>query len=102
MTKSTVFAAMAVLALAATGCASTTSNASPATAHRECTAPGAYVVNPATNLHGFATGDASEPRVQTLDALQLQGRGVVTSDAQAVPARTAADTSTGRGNPTCF
>ena len=96
-------AAVATVAtLFVVGCASTSLDAHPATASRDCAMAGAYVVNPDTRLHGFATNDAAQPRVVTPGTAQLEGRGVAPST-QGVAARTVADTARGRGDtPYCF
>ena len=99
--KTTAMTVFAALTLAATGCASTSMD-HPVTAHNNCTIPGAYVVNPDTSLHGFATTDPSQPRLETPGTARLEGRGV-TPGAQGVAARTALDTSRGRGDtPYCL
>jgi len=73
----------------------------PHTASRECAPPGAIVVNPDSRLYGFVTTDEGQPRVVTPGTLELEGRGVKRST-NGVAARTAVDTSQGRGGSICF
>ena len=94
--KTTAMTVFAALTLAATGCASTSMD-HPVTAHNNCTIPGAYVVNPDTSLHGFATTDPSQPRLETPGTARLEGRGVA-QGSNGVAARTALDTARGRGD----
>jgi hypothetical protein len=100
--KYSIMTALAFLGLAASGCASS-GVAHPPVA-RECSAPGAYVVSPPTSQHGFLTGSGSnDPRVQSVDTVELQGRGVPQNLTDGVPVRTAADTAAGRGDTVlCF
>jgi hypothetical protein len=101
--NSAMTTAFAVLTLCATGCASTALSSQPTTARRDCTPPGAYVVSPPTSQHGFLTPAGKEPRVQTVGTVELEQRGVSDDVMPGVAARTATDTSHGRGDATyCF